>query len=59
MTGTDGTYTVNDAVVCWSPSVIDTSINGRLVDAVIGTNLFSQVKVLLDGPNRKLGILVP
>jgi len=59
MTGTNGTYTITDALVCRAPGVISTSIKGRLVDAVIGANFFSQVQVLLDGPNGTLGVSIP
>lgn len=59
VTGTGGTYTINNALVCRAPSVISTNIKGRLVDAVIGANFFSQVEMLLDGPNSTLGLSVP
>ena len=51
MTGAEGTYTVSNA-----PVVFVNSLSG---DAVIGSNIFSQVRLLFDGPNATLGIDVP
>lgn len=59
MTGTGGTYTVNNASVCadWTGNFIDTLIApGKEADAIIGSNLFDQVAVLFDGPGDRLGI---
>lgn len=52
MTGTGGIYTVLNA-----PVVSTTSLGG--VDARIGSNIFSQVKLLFDGPAVTLGISLP
>jgi hypothetical protein len=52
MTGVGGVYTVLDA-----PVVVASSLGG--VDARIGSNLFSQTKLLFDGPAATLGISVP
>lgn len=50
MTGAEGVvYTVLDA-----PVVVAASLGGS--DARIGSNIFSQVKLLFDGPNATLGI---
>jgi len=54
MTGEEGTYTVNDAPVTVSPISL-----GLGIDAIIGSNLFSQVRLLFDGPNATLGIDKP
>lgn len=66
MTGTGGSYTINNALVCWEPNPVDPTdslikiqVRGRLVDAVIGASFFSQVELLLDGPNSTLGVSVP
>jgi len=66
MTGTGGSYTINNALVCWEPNPVDPldplieiRVRGRYVDAVIGASFFSQVEILLDGPNSALGVSVP
>ena len=51
MIGAGGTYTVLDA-----PIVVAASLGG--VDARVGSNLFSQAKLLFDGPAASLGISV-
>jgi hypothetical protein len=61
------TYKINNCEVCVdvAGTVIKTNYQDpanptgppRKVDAVIGSNLFDQVKVLWNGPNRSLGIL--
>lgn len=48
--GDAGLYKVNNTAVCWS------SRNVKSGDVVVGSNLFDQVWVILDGPNALLGI---
>jgi hypothetical protein len=50
--GIGGDYTVNNAQLCWVQS--DDPFAGS--NAIIGSNLFSQVPVLFDGINNTLGI---
>ena len=52
--GIDGTYRIENAGVCWQESAI---VGASVVDAVIGSNLFDQVQIVLDGPNDALGII--
>jgi hypothetical protein len=52
MTGLGGVYTVLDA-----PVVVAALLGG--VDVRIGSNIFSQVKLLFDGPAATLGISLP
>ena len=52
MIGAGGTYTVLDA-----PIVVAAFLGG--VDARVGSNLFSQAKLLFNGPAATLGISVP
>jgi hypothetical protein len=54
MTGAGGTYTVDGA-----PVLVTTSTLGGAADAIIGSNLFSQAKLLFNGPAATLGISVP
>jgi hypothetical protein len=59
MTGVGGSYTVTDAMGCWDQSRIRTVLNTLPADAVIGSNLFRQVKLVIDGPNAELGVILP
>ena len=52
--GIDGTYRIENAGVCWQESAI---VGSNIVDAVIGSNLFDQVQIVIDGPNNTLGII--
>ena len=52
MHGIGGAYRVDNASVCWHQDKV------KSVDAVIGSNLFEQVALILDGPNSLLGIRV-
>jgi hypothetical protein len=52
MSGPEGTFTVTNAPVV----VVDLGLS---LTAVIGSNIFSQVKLLWDGPEAKLGISLP
>jgi len=52
MTGVEGTYTVLNA-----PVIVTTDAMGGAADARIGSNLFSQAKILFDGPAATLGII--
>jgi hypothetical protein len=52
--GVEGTYTVLNA-----PVVVTDDVMGGAADARIGSNLFSQAKLLFDGPAATLGISVP
>jgi hypothetical protein len=52
MTGAGGIYTVLNA-----PVVVAASLGG--IDARIGSNIFSHVKLLFDGPAATLGIIQP
>jgi len=54
MTGPDGSYTVQNAAVCW-----DTSLDGPNFDAVTGASLFDQLALLVDGPRDRIGIGTP
>jgi len=51
MTGDGGTYTVLNA-----PVIVTVDLMGGAADVKIGSNLFSQVKLLFDGPAATLGI---
>jgi hypothetical protein len=53
MTGAEGMYQVNNASVCWKEDAIHAG------DAVIGTNFFDQVQIVVDGPSVRLGIKQP
>ena len=50
MAGISGSYQVNAAAVCWANDEVKTG------DAVIGSNFFDQVQIVLDGPNHTLGV---
>lgn len=52
MIGTDGSYRIENANICWQESAITTS----QADAVIGSNFFDQVQIIFDGPGNTLGI---
>jgi len=52
--GIDGTYRIENAAICWQESSI---VGSNIVDAVIGSNLFDQVQIILDGPNNTLGVI--
>jgi hypothetical protein len=52
--GSDGSYRIDNANICWRESAI---VGSNIVDAVIGSNFFSQVEIILDGPNNALGII--
>jgi hypothetical protein len=54
MTGVEGIYTVLNA-----PVIVTDDAMGGAADAKIGSNLFSQVKLLFDGPAATLGISLP
>ena len=54
MAGEGGTYTVSNA-----PVIVTDDVMGGAADARIGSNLFSQVKLLFDGPAATLGISLP
>jgi hypothetical protein len=54
MIGADGTYRIDNANICWQESEI---VGSHIVDAVIGSNFFDQVQIVLDGPNNTLGII--
>lgn len=56
MTGTGGTYTINNPSVCWDESTIGAS---AVIDGVIGSNLFDQVELVFDGAGNTLGIVSP
>ncbi|MBL0173596.1 MAG: Ig-like domain-containing protein [Gemmatimonadaceae bacterium] len=49
-----GAYVVNSANVCWQQNAI--LDGGARFSAVIGSNLFDQVRIVLDGPRNKLGV---
>jgi hypothetical protein len=51
MTGIGGSYLLNNASLCASDSNVSSGVN-----AVIGSNFFSQVELLFDGPGNTLGI---
>jgi hypothetical protein len=51
--GTGGSYTVQNAQVCW----VQSELQFAGTNALIGSNLFAQVPVLFDGINNTLGIL--
>lgn len=53
MLSTGGSYRITNASVCWQQSAINTP---AIVDAVIGSNFFDQVEVILNGPADTLGI---
>ncbi|MCB0164223.1 MAG: tetratricopeptide repeat protein [Anaerolineae bacterium] len=53
MLGANGFYRVNHASVCWQDNQITTG------DAVIGSNFFDQVQIMLDGPGNSLGVSGP
>ncbi len=53
MIGSDGSYRINNANICWRESAIGTP---TVVDAVIGSNFFDQVQIIFDGPGDNLGI---
>ncbi|MBW2182582.1 MAG: hypothetical protein JRF49_01770 [Deltaproteobacteria bacterium] len=53
MIGSDGSYRINNANICWQESAIG---NPQIVDAVIGSNFFDQVQIIFDGPGDNLGI---
>ena len=50
MSGTQGTYQIHHAAICWQDSAT------RNHDAVIGSNFFDQVELIIDGPQQLLGI---
>ncbi len=54
--GADGTYTVENAVVCWDASRIEGSAFGQPIDGIVGSNLFNEVEIIFDGSNSTLGI---
>ncbi len=54
MRGEGGFYQINHAAVCWQANKIS-----RGSDAVIGSNFFDQVQIVLDGPGNSLGINGP
>jgi hypothetical protein len=56
MNGPNGTYKIQNAMVCWDESRI---VSSGVVAAVIGSNFFDQVPVLFDGPRNRLGIGIP
>jgi len=51
MVGTNGSYEINNIPICWKEDAIEVG------DAVIGTNFFDQVQIVVDGPNTTLGIM--
>ncbi len=53
MIGSDGSYRINNANICWQESAIESP---QIVDAVIGSNFFDQVQIIFDGPGDTLGI---
>jgi hypothetical protein len=53
LSGPSGDYTVNNAQVCWTQT--DGTFAGPF-NALIGSNLFSQVPVLFDGINNTLSV---
>ncbi len=50
MTGAEGTYQLNNIAICWKADVVEAG------DALIGTNFFDKVQIVVDGPNARLGI---
>lgn len=52
--GTGGTYRIDHPSICWQESAIMTP---TVVDAVIGSNFFDQVQLVVDGPGNRLGII--
>lgn len=52
MTGLGGSYRIENANICWQ----DSAITAGLTDAVIGSNFFDQVQIILHGPDNVLGI---
>ena len=54
MFGAGGTYRINHASICWQESAIGTP---TIVDAVIGSNFFDQLQIIVDGPGSRLGII--
>lgn len=55
MAAADGSYVVEDASICSS----DADIKTPTADAVIGSNLFKSVELVLDGPDATLGVIGP
>jgi len=53
LNGIGGSYTVNNAEVFVDPSVVPF---GGAADAILGSNLFSQTRLLFNGPGNTLGI---
>ena len=56
MVGNNGTYTIQNAAVCWDESRVK---QPTLYQVVVGSNLFDQVPILVDGPRNRLGIGSP
>lgn len=54
MIGADGIYRVENVDVCWQQGAI---AGASIVDAVLGSNFFDQVQIIIDGPNNTLGII--
>jgi hypothetical protein len=54
--GDNGTYTIQNAAVCWDESKVH---QPTLYQVVVGSNLFDQVPILVDGPHNRLGIGAP
>jgi hypothetical protein len=51
MNGLEGSYKINNVSLCWKGDAI------QVGDAVIGTNFFDKVQIVVDGPNATLGIM--
>jgi hypothetical protein len=57
--GTGGKYVLSDAMVCWDESSMAQVGAGDNSEAIIGSNLFRRVAIVIDGPGNRLGILKP
>jgi hypothetical protein len=61
LAGAGGKYRVSDLLVC---RVVDTDLpviaaGGVRADAIVGSNMFRRMAVVVDGPNDKFGLLRP
>lgn len=55
--GENGSYRVDNPVVCWNPGSISSGAFGRPIDALLGSNLFNDVEIVVDGTTGKVGII--
>lgn len=56
--GAGGRYTVRDAMVCRHDASMPTAL-GNPTQAMLGSNLFRRMAIVVDGPNNSLGVLRP